>query len=62
MDRQELALAECFDQLMDKAEGADKQEIESIASKSATDFRNTGQMSIYKPNLKAPTPRKTNNN
>lgn len=48
-DRQELELEQCFDQLIGKAEGVDGAEIDSIASKSATDFRNTGKMNIYKP-------------
>ena len=56
-DRQELELEQTFKDLMGKAEGVDNDEIESVASRSATDFRNTGKMNIYKPMLKGATPR-----
>lgn len=56
-DRQELDLEETFQNLIGKAHGVDNEEIESIASRSATDFRNTGKMNIYKPTLKGATPR-----
>ena len=48
-ERKELELEQCFDNLLGKAQGVDNAEIESIASRSATDFRNTGKMNIYKP-------------
>ena len=57
-DRKELELEQTFDNLLGKAQGVDNAEIESIASRSATDFRNTGKMNIYKPTLKGQTPRK----
>ena len=57
-ERKKLELEECFDNLLGKSYGADNAEIESLASKSATDFRNTGKMNIYKPTLKGQTPRK----
>ena len=44
---------------MGKAQGVNNEEIESIASRSATDFRNTGELNIYKPTLKGSTPRMT---
>ena len=57
-ERKKQELKECFDDLLGKSYGADNAEIESLASRSATDFRNTGKMNIYKPTLKGQTPRK----
>jgi len=58
-DRQELELEQTFENLIGKATGVDNDDIESIASRSATDFRNTGKMNIFKPTLKGMTPRNT---
>ena len=55
--RQQLELESLGDQLLGQAQGVDNEEIESIASRSATDFRNTGELNIYKPTLKGQTPR-----
>lgn len=57
-DRQELELEMCFDKLLGKAEGVEEQEIEKVANQSAKEFRESGKLNIYKPQLKGMTPRK----
>lgn len=52
-DLEELDLQNTFSQLLNKAEDVtDKDEVESLASKTAKEFRESGQINIYKPTLK----------
>lgn len=52
-----MELEQTFENLIGKVSSDNREEIESVASRSATDFRNTGKMNIFKPNLKGMTPR-----
>lgn len=54
-DLEELDLQNTFSKLLDKADDsvADKDEVESLASQTAKEFRESGQINIYKPTLKA---------
>ena len=56
-DRQELELEDTFKSLLGKASGVDKKDIDDVASQSASEFRETGKISIYKPTLRGNTPR-----
>lgn len=58
-DRQELELEDTFKSLIGKAQGVDKQEVDDLASQSASEFRETGKINIYKPTLRGNTPRIT---
>ena len=57
-DREELELDATFKELLSKAQGVDNDDIESIASQTATEYRQTGKVNIYKPTFKTgQTPR-----
>lgn len=57
-DRQEQELQACFNNLLSKADGVDSQDIEQVANQSAKEFRESGKMNIFKPQLTGMTPRK----
>ena len=61
-DRQEIELEETFKSLMGKASGVDKKDIDEVASQTASEFRDTGKINIYKPTLRGNTPRVSQNN
>ena len=57
-DREELELDATFKELLSKAQGVDNDDIESVASQTLTEYRQTGKVNIYKPSLKTgQTPR-----
>ena len=44
--------------MLSKADGVDSQDIDQIANQSAKEFRESGKMNIFKPQLTGMTPRK----
>ena len=54
-DREELELDSTFKSLLGKAQGVNSQQVENMARDSASDFRKSGNMNIFKPNLRQPT-------
>ena len=57
-DREELELDATFKELLSKAQGVDDDDIESVASQTVSEYRQTGKVNIYKPTFKTgQTPR-----
>ena len=57
-DREELDMDATFKELISKAKGVDNDDIESVASQTVQEYRQTGKVNIYKPTFKTgSTPR-----
>ena len=51
-DREEIQMDQTFKDLLGKVQGVEKEEIEDMASRSMTEFRQSGKVNIYKPTLR----------
>ena len=51
-DREELDMDATFKDLISKAKGVDNDDIESVASQTVQEYRQTGKVNIYKPTFK----------